>query len=280
MKTPLDPVRCGPIKRELNDYQAANLRWLLRNIRTRLPGLDTGDWFGELLRMTEDSGRANCGDVDFDHRVMDSEFVRANNPAVTGTDIHGICGICEKPVAGKVYVRLEDKYVHRGCFCRGVMAELDAERQRADAAERELASLRESEAISGALLLNHIEGIAQRDRRIAELETALRKIESNNIEWHSRDIARTALSSPSNKAMTNVADEAKEAIGDVAASPATATKCESWAAHALHECSHSMAPAAREVTKCPTAYRWSAHDNGDCNCVSRVNLDTHSKESK
>ena len=37
----------------LNEYQRANLRWLLQGCKRNFPQLDTGDWFLELMHMTE-----------------------------------------------------------------------------------------------------------------------------------------------------------------------------------------------------------------------------------
>lgn len=40
--------------RALNDYQMANLEWLLSSIKKNLPQLDTGDWFMEILSMCKE----------------------------------------------------------------------------------------------------------------------------------------------------------------------------------------------------------------------------------
>ena len=46
----------------------------------------------------------------------------------TGTDMNITCNMCGKPIESNVYVRLNDKYVHRECHMAGLKAERDAAR--------------------------------------------------------------------------------------------------------------------------------------------------------
>jgi hypothetical protein len=54
----------------MDDYQKANLHWLLKNLKRRFPYLDTGDWFMELFFLTQDAPcRPNQTDEQFDEDV-------------------------------------------------------------------------------------------------------------------------------------------------------------------------------------------------------------------
>lgn len=58
----------------MNEYQRANLRWLLQGCKRNFPQLDTGDWFMELMHMTEGVDVYPNANADY----FDKAIVRAN----------------------------------------------------------------------------------------------------------------------------------------------------------------------------------------------------------
>jgi len=87
-----------------------------------------------------------------------------------GTDMI-TCGMCGKPIESNVYVRLNDKYVHRECHMAGLKAERDAARASEKAMGEELRRVHEDLAAVGEALrdiLSHawVECNAGRDVRM------------------------------------------------------------------------------------------------------------------
>jgi hypothetical protein len=150
---------------------------------------------------------------------------------VTVTDIHETplgCGKCGAAIESNVYVRMNDKYVHRECYTEGLRGERDvAVRERDEAiAERDrlkkFTDVVRLDTMWQGMVLELDAAKRERDaqksradaaeRRLEQLEAALKQIEASDDGFTADgklvdEIALAALTSPRQNAFTRAKSE-------------------------------------------------------------------------